>query len=450
MNSLEDALQIAVTAHAGQVDKGGQPYILHPLRVMQAMTGNNQRIVAILHDVVEDSSVTTDSLRTKGFSEEILAAITALTKRNGEDYLGFVVRAASNNLARPVKVADIRDNLDLTRISNPTDGDHERVIRYRRALKLAEAVGRDRGDDALTAPTILPLRERVCKEEVETECPGQGGIYACDFKVEGAESFEAVSEALKSGRVWNIDHHANLPANQTHITSTVIATRFLREHQTGPLSRVVINHTDCDSILSSALMMGLLEPTPEFEVASVHADHTGEPNRIADVLQALDETRRGARTDDQYLQSIRNLKLLLANRPLELEAAAALASREGDRKKASRIAEGLERRADDSVAYIPLEEEIDGALFLPFLPWAAVLMISVPHSKVSGHRLLKLRLGPAAPRELSLHHLAIHDFDDAYGGRWNAGSNKRGGGSAISDEVYLRTIISRLDRSPLR
>lgn len=134
MSTIEHAIAIAAVAHAGQVDKAGQPYILHPLRVMFAVAGPEERIAAVLHDVVEDTPWTIEGLRAEGFGERVLAAIDALTRRPDESYPAFIERAASNADARAVKVADIRDNLDLSRIPNPTDRDVERLERYRTAL----------------------------------------------------------------------------------------------------------------------------------------------------------------------------------------------------------------------------------------------------------------------------------------------------------------------------
>lgn len=310
-------------------------------------------------------------------------------------------------------------------------------------LHLAEAIGGREGDGEPSAPIILPLRDRVSMEEVEAECPGEGDIYACDFKIDGAEAFEPLEGVLTSGRVWNVDHHADLPKYQAHVTSTMLASRLLKTHKPGRTSRVVINHTDCDSVLSSALMMGLIEPDSDLDDASVHADHSGEPHPIADLLQGLDETRSGDRTEDQYLESIRNLKLLKAGKPLEPAGAAALSAREWARKDAWRIAQSTMQRPD-GVAYIELQEEIDGSLFSPFLPWASVLMISMAHPRIPNRRMMKVRLGPAAPRQLSLHRLSITQFDPAYGGRWNAGSNKRGGGTDMLGLDYLRELVQRL------
>jgi len=138
MSNLDTAIRIAAEAHAGDVDKAGAPYILHPLRVMLQMQTDEERIAAVLHDVVEDSDWTFDRLREQGFSETVVAALEGLTKRDGEDYMDFVERAAGNPLAARVKLADLRDNANLDRISNPTEKDYRRVQKYRRAMKLIE------------------------------------------------------------------------------------------------------------------------------------------------------------------------------------------------------------------------------------------------------------------------------------------------------------------------
>src|SRR5215212_3273750 len=105
MPTLEDAIALAVEAHRGQLDKSGQPYILHPLRVMFRCQTDPQRIVAVLHDVIEDTGRTADDLRNLGYSEEILAALDCVTKRPGEPYEAFAERAAANPIARVVKIA---------------------------------------------------------------------------------------------------------------------------------------------------------------------------------------------------------------------------------------------------------------------------------------------------------------------------------------------------------
>ena len=130
MSNLEKAIEIASKAHAGQLDKGGEPYILHPLRVMLRMKTNLERMVAVLHDVVEDSDITIDKLAEEGFPAQVLEAVAALTKLPGESRLQAAERAAHSPIARAVKLADNAENMDLTRIPNPTEKDIARLREY--------------------------------------------------------------------------------------------------------------------------------------------------------------------------------------------------------------------------------------------------------------------------------------------------------------------------------
>jgi (p)ppGpp synthase/HD superfamily hydrolase len=132
--TLERAIAIAAAAHEGQVDKGGAPYILHPLKVMLRVNTLEERIVAVLHDVVEDCGISFDDLRKEGFSETVLTAIASVTKMSGESYEAFVERAAQNPIGRVVKLADLEENSDLSRIAQPSWEDLERVEKYRRAM----------------------------------------------------------------------------------------------------------------------------------------------------------------------------------------------------------------------------------------------------------------------------------------------------------------------------
>jgi len=136
MSTLERAISLAAQAHAGQVDKAGQPYILHPLRVMLRVTTEEERIAAILHDVVEDTSVTLEQLAEEGFSPTVVAAVEALTKRPGESRMEAAARAAENRVARTVKLADNAENMDLSRIAHPTEKDFARIQEYEQVRAL--------------------------------------------------------------------------------------------------------------------------------------------------------------------------------------------------------------------------------------------------------------------------------------------------------------------------
>src|SRR5215470_12211882 len=139
MSTIERAIAIAAEAHTGQVDKAGAPYMLHPLRMMLRMASNDERIVAVLHDVCKDCpGWTMERLRSEGFPEHLIEALRSVTKRDGEDYEDFVRRAAANRIGRRVKLADLHDNCDLSRIAAPSERDFERIDKYRRAIDLIE------------------------------------------------------------------------------------------------------------------------------------------------------------------------------------------------------------------------------------------------------------------------------------------------------------------------
>jgi (p)ppGpp synthase/HD superfamily hydrolase len=145
MATLEQAIEIAVKAHSGQTDKAGKPYILHPLRVMFSLTTESERIAGVLHDVIEDCQVSIEDLVASGFSKEVIGAIEAVTKRpeekgSDEGYQEFVARAAANPIARRVKIADLRDNMDVTRLGEIGDKDAQRLGKYLKSLNYLESM----------------------------------------------------------------------------------------------------------------------------------------------------------------------------------------------------------------------------------------------------------------------------------------------------------------------
>ncbi len=133
MATLEQAIELAVKHHKGQYDKGGKPYILHPLRLMMSVDTDDEKIVAVMHDLVEDTHITIAYLRTAGFSEKVLSALDCVTNRDNEDYESFIERIAQNPLATKVKLADLEDNMDLSRIPEPSKKDYKRIEKYKRA-----------------------------------------------------------------------------------------------------------------------------------------------------------------------------------------------------------------------------------------------------------------------------------------------------------------------------
>ena len=133
---LERAIRIAVDAHEGQIypTPVPQPYILHPLRVMCALEGQWERVAGVLHDVVEDTSVTLDHLRRAGFPPHLLHSIDCLTRRGGETYSAYIERVATDGTATRVKIADLEDNLGNCRRLDRSPGAVKRIPRYEAAL----------------------------------------------------------------------------------------------------------------------------------------------------------------------------------------------------------------------------------------------------------------------------------------------------------------------------
>ncbi|MBM3712021.1 MAG: GTP pyrophosphokinase [Actinobacteria bacterium] len=132
---LERAIEIALTSHKEQRDKAGELYVLHPLRLMMEMDTETERIVAVLHDVVEDSNGTWtfDKLAQEGFSDEITSCLRLLTHDKKEDYFEYVRRIKQNPLATKVKLADLKDNLDSTRLPDIDNKTMKRLVKYHKA-----------------------------------------------------------------------------------------------------------------------------------------------------------------------------------------------------------------------------------------------------------------------------------------------------------------------------
>lgn len=140
MSDLDDAIRVATEVHEGQTDKGGAPYILHPIRVMMQMDTEQERIVALMHDTVEDSDWFNLAEVEVYFGTRIAAAVDALTKREGESYDNYLARVKADELATKVKLADLKDNCDLSRLGRfPTDADRARLDKYLRARAVLQS-----------------------------------------------------------------------------------------------------------------------------------------------------------------------------------------------------------------------------------------------------------------------------------------------------------------------
>ena len=135
------ALRICFDAHKDQVDKTGMPYVFHPFHLAESMKDEYTTVLALLHDVVEDTDRTIDDLRAEGFPDEVLEALSLLTHDPAVDYMDYVREIGKNRLARAVKIADLRHNSDLSRMDESMIDEHVlgRCEKYKKALKLLGA-----------------------------------------------------------------------------------------------------------------------------------------------------------------------------------------------------------------------------------------------------------------------------------------------------------------------
>lgn len=132
----EKALQIAIKVHGGQVDKGGNDYINHPIRVSENCCSDEEKIVALLHDTIEDGDITADYLLMQGFPHDIVDAVLSVSRNKDEDYFDFIQRCKANPIGRRVKICDLEDNMDITRLNELTEKDVERLKKYHKAYNM--------------------------------------------------------------------------------------------------------------------------------------------------------------------------------------------------------------------------------------------------------------------------------------------------------------------------
>ena len=137
------AMRLCFEAHRDQTDKAGLPYVFHPFHVAEQMPDEKTTVVALLHDVIEDTDYTPEDLRSMGFDEEVLAALALMTHDSDVPYLEYVAKIRENEIARTVKLADLRHNSDLTRLDEVDEKALERIEKYREAVRILTDGGED-------------------------------------------------------------------------------------------------------------------------------------------------------------------------------------------------------------------------------------------------------------------------------------------------------------------
>jgi hypothetical protein len=280
---------------------------------------------------------------------------------------------------------------------------------------------------------LLPLKSIYSISEIREIIPNNS-LYVCDFYLDKIEEGEEVVGGYKIDDITNIDHHAPLRVMSKHISSANLALEFVKKNGAIiPPDHVVIHHTDCDSVLSSAIMRGILPVDEIFGQAAIAADHTGEQNEIADLLQALQEKR-------SLSFSLANLEKLLTGIPLEEESQKLLDARLSDRTKAREMVDAGAFEKIGDVYFTSVKENFDGGLIPALLPDAVAIVIGVPMEDNPDMWGIKVRLGNNAPEGLALNTLGLPNF----GGRWNAGNTKRHNGTKLNPKDYAILLNNKI------
>jgi signal transduction histidine kinase len=284
---------------------------------------------------------------------------------------------------------------------------------------------------------LLPLSKSV-KLEIALAASPASTVVVADTYVDGAETWTPEVwgwQTQTRGRVLrNVDHHAEDKRFFGPVSSGNLAIHYVREN--GPLPvgvPVLINHTDCDSILSAAMLSGILPPESIYGDAVVAADHTGAPNPLADLLQALEGLR-----DIDF--SLRSLYRLLNNEGIGLRATELLAKRKSDRSRAKKLVRSGAFQMVGSVALATLasRERIPCEFFPELLPEAVVIISASPME--NNRWETKVRLGLAAWEGETMYSLEIRRWEPNFGGRWNAGSTGRSGGSLVDPAALAEKV----------
>lgn len=268
-------------------------------------------------------------------------------------------------------------------------------------------------------------------------------LYVCDAYVAGIERGHLESYGLVHDNIVNIDHHADIDAMARRISSGNLADEYVRLH--GPLTgaeRVIIHHTDCDSVISALLLRGLLPRDPLFTDAVIAADHTAEPHPVADLLQALSSER-----DLRF--STEELTKLLRREPLSPRAQELLQILLNERAEAFEVVRAGAFIREGGVAWACFDHTVEGSYFPALIPEAEVIVLGFPHRADPRKWVVRTRLGNCARAGATLLGFNItSELDETWGGRWNAGSNSRGGGSDVHPGEYVKFIAKKLATLP--
>jgi len=303
---------------------------------------------------------------------------------------------------------------------------------------------RARIESPKTRLRLLHLFDTITLDELKQRYGNHPAVFACDFYIADIEKRgQEIVGGYACENIYNIDHHAPTKRMMSNVTATSLAIDYIKKHGAIPEgSCVLINHTDCDSVLSSLIMCGILLIDEEDDAnlyikAAESADHTGAAHDIADLLQVLAPQR-------DVTLSAQSMDKLIKGEDLDEKVATLFKKRSEERMRVFALVEQGKLKQKEHVTFLAVtpDQNVDIQLLYWTLPDAEIIMTAGPMPNDASHTGIKIMLGRKAPKGLCLNTVGL---GDGFGGRWDAVSNKRAGGTTNSPAIYIDKINAYID-----
>ena len=280
---------------------------------------------------------------------------------------------------------------------------------------------------------LIEKKSSNTPSELKEAFPGKK-VFICDFYIEDSENGKIDENGVTDYcDLFIVDHHAPISYMKKHISSAVIASRYVSAN--GPLDDeyvIVVNHTDTDSLLSVLLMSGKIDPNSEYEQAAIAADHTGEANIISDLLQSSEDGRE--------LKKSIELLLIMVKDPKMVKDLGIMKERLLIRSELKELVPTFTVNMNNGIAFKIMDKKIDAGLLPALFPNVKAIMVASPMPDRKWR--IRVRLGKLG-KNIELNKLNLPDT----GGRWNAISTSRHGGTNTKPEDYLKMLSDKINQN---
>ena len=280
---------------------------------------------------------------------------------------------------------------------------------------------------------LIEKKSSNTPSELKEAFPGKK-VCICDFYIEYSENGKIDENGVTDYcDLFIVDHHVPVPYMKKHISSAVIASRYVSSNGLlGDEYVIVVNHTDTDSLLSALLMSGKIEPNIEYEKAAIAADHTGEEHIISDLLQSSEDGRE--------LKKSIELLLIMVKDPKMVKDLGIMKERLLIRSELKELVPTFTVNMNNGIAFKIMDKKIDAGLLPALFPNVKAIMVASPMPDRKWR--IRVRLGKLG-KNIELNKLNLPDT----GGRWNAISTSRHGGTNTKPEDYLKMLSDKINQN---